>query len=142
AAVILPESPRLEGLRDSKIVPLEQREALFCEIEQTALASSVAIVENDVIDAVNIFAASMQAMRQALLSLSTKPNVVLVDGNARPGSGFAERAVIKGDSKSAAVMAASILAKVTRDQIMRDAHEQYPQYGFDRHKGYGCKEHL
>jgi len=142
AAVILPVSPQIEGLRDSKVVPVEQREALYCEIVETAIAWEVIAVEAHVIDAVNIFAACMQAMRQAINGLSVKPHLIIIDGNQCPGSGCPERAIIKGDSKSAAVMAASIIAKVTRDRIMEEFHEQYPHYGFDEHKGYGCKKHI
>jgi ribonuclease HII len=142
AAVILPSNPRIFGLRDSKIVPPEQREALYCEIKETALATAVALIENDVIDSINIFAAAMQAMRQCVLELSPQPDLVLVDGNQKPRSGRPERAIVKGDGLSAAIMAASILAKVTRDHIMIRAHASYPQYGFDEHKGYACKRHI
>jgi ribonuclease HII len=84
----------------------------------------------------------MQAMRQAVNGLSIRPNAVIVDGNAKPGSGVQERAIVKGDTKSAAIMAASILAKVTRDHLMIDAHKLYPRYGFDEHKGYSCRRHF
>ncbi len=142
AAVILPESPQIVGLRDSKIIPREQREALYCEIEGTALASAVAVVEADVIDATNILAASLQAMRQAIRELNPLPGLVIVDGNQRPGSGIKEMAIVKGDSLSACIMAASIFAKVARDHIMQELHELYPVYGFDLHKGYSCRSHL
>ena len=142
AAVVLPPDPPLFGLRDSKVVPLEQREALYCEILESALAYSVAVVENHVIDSINIFGATMEAMRQAISGLSVRPDLVLIDGNARPGSGVIERAIVKGDAQSASIMAASILAKVTRDHIMLEAHEAFPMYGFDEHKGYGCAKHI
>ncbi len=142
AAVILPPEPRIVGLRDSKIVPPEQREALYCEIQETALAVEVAVIEHTIIDSINILEASMLAMRQCAQALQIKPHLVVVDGNRKPGSGFIEQAIIKGDGLSASIMAASIIAKVTRDAIMEELHERYPVYGFDTHKGYGCEQHL
>lgn len=142
AAVILPDKPRIIGLRDSKIVPPEQREALAAEIQQTAVSFSVAIVEPAEIDELNIFRATMKAMRLAIGGLAPAPDLIVVDGRSKPGSGRRECAVVKADTRSAAVMAASLLAKVTRDRIMVEAHSEFPQYGFDRHKGYGCREHL
>jgi ribonuclease HII len=102
----------------------------------------VAVVEADIIDSINILQASLLAMRQALSALSVRPDLVLIDGNKQANSGFSERAIVKGDNLSASIMAASIIAKVTRDHIMREAHELYPVYGFHAHKGYGCPEHL
>jgi ribonuclease HII len=142
AAVILPREPKIHGLRDSKIVPLEQREALFCEIQEHALAYAVCEISPAEIDAINILQASLKAMRQALSELSQQPSLVLVDGNQKPRSGFNEMTIIDGDALSASIMAASILAKVTRDHIMWEEHEKYPQYGFDEHKGYGAPVHM
>lgn len=142
AAVILPPNPRIYGLRDSKVVPAEQREALYCEIQETALAISVAFVDVETIDAINIFQASMQAMREAIARLALSPDLVLVDGNQKPNGPFGERAVVKADTLSAAVMAAAIFAKVERDHFMIEAHERFPEYGFDQHKGYACRRHL
>lgn len=142
AAVILPEKPRIYGLRDSKVVPEEQREALFCEIQEVALAFAVVEISHEVIDEINIFQASLKAMREAITALSIKPNLVLVDGNQKPRSGFPEMAIVSGDAQSAAIMAASILAKVTRDHIMMAEHEKYPQYGFAEHKGYSAPAHF
>ncbi|MCG3204438.1 MAG: Ribonuclease HII [Elusimicrobia bacterium] len=142
AAVVLPWNPKIVGLRDSKIIPPEQREALYCEIQEQALAWEVAIVEPVVIDSINILEATLLAMRQCVQNLSLKPGLVLVDGNQEPGSGFLEKAIVKGDQMSASIMAASILAKVTRDQIMLEAHDLYPHYGFDEHKGYGSAKHF
>jgi ribonuclease HII len=142
AAVILPPLPQIYGLRDSKIVPEEQRDALYCEIQETALAYAVVEISHADIDQINILQASLKAMRMALLQLQVKPNLVLIDGNKKAGSGFQEMAIIDGDAQSACIMAASILAKVTRDHIMREEHEKYPQYGFDEHKGYGAPSHL
>ncbi len=142
AAVILKPEPVIKGLDDSKALTAEQRETLFVEIQRHAEAFAVSIVPPAIIDTVNILQATMRAMRDALSRLSTRPDLVLIDGNQRPGSGFLERVVIKGDQHSAAIMAASILAKVTRDRIMIDFHRLYPAYGFDAHKGYGCPQHL
>jgi len=142
AAVILPSDPQIFGLRDSKVVPVEQREALYCEIMEVALAAEVAVVEPTQIDSLNILEARLLAMRLCVQALTLTPHLVIVDGNKKPSTGILEQAIIKGDGLSAAIMAASILAKVTRDQIMREAHEQFPMYGFDEHKGYGCPQHL
>jgi ribonuclease HII len=142
AAVILPREPRIYGLRDSKVVPEEQREALFYEIQEMALAYAVAEVSHEEIDRINIFQASLKAMRDALAMLSLKPDLVVVDGMHKPRSEFLEMAIVGGDAQSASIMAASILAKVTRDHIMKEEHEKYPQYGFDGHKGYGAPVHL
>jgi ribonuclease HII len=142
AAVILPPSPQIEGLADSKMLSAEQREALFCEIQEVAVDYSFSIVDVEKIDAINILQASLMAMRQAVHGLRKNPDMVLVDGNQLPGSGFRERAIIKGDQLSASIMAASILAKVIRDDIMTVAHQTYPQYGFNEHKGYGAPQHL
>lgn len=142
AAVILPPDPQISGLRDSKIVPPEQREALYQEIQETAIDVSVAVIEPILIDSLNIYAATMHGMRQAILGLQRKPETVLIDGNQKPYCGLKEMCVVKGDAKSASIMAASIIAKVVRDNIMIEAHNEYPMYGFRQHKGYGCKLHL
>ncbi len=142
AAVVLPSESRVYGLRDSKLVPLEQREALYCEIMEEALAVEIAIIDSEEIDRLNILQATLAGMRACLQMLPITPNVVLIDGNICPGSGFFERALIGGDNLSASIMAASIVAKVTRDHIMTEAHELYPHYGFHEHKGYGVPQHL
>jgi len=142
AAVVLPWEPEIEGLNDSKLLSSFEREALYCEIQETALTFSVSIIDPPIIDSLNILGATLHAMREAVRNLDLPPDLVLVDGNQRPGSGVEERAIIKGDGKSAAIMAASIMAKVTRDNIMADAHKVYPQYGFNLHKGYGSGLHL
>ena len=142
AAVILPSKPCIYGLRDSKVVPSEQREALYCEIMEEALAVEVSIVEPEEIDRINILQATLSGMRRCLQALTLKPHLALIDGNMRPGSGFQERAIVDGDALSASIMAASIIAKVTRDHIMQEAHEAYPHYGFNEHKGYGVPRHL
>lgn len=142
AAVILPQNPQIYGLRDSKVVPVEQREALYWEIQETALGVAVAFVDVATIDTINIFQAAMQAMREAVARLTVVPDIVLVDGNQKPGSLFGERAIIKGDTLSAAIMAASLIAKVERDHYMIEAHERFPEYAFNEHKGYACQKHL
>lgn len=142
AAVILPRYPKISGLNDSKALSATQREVLYWEIKQIALAYSVIPIEAALVDELNIFEATMLAMRRAIQKLSLRADLVLVDGNQKPRSGLREFAIIKGDAKSASVMAASILAKVTRDQMMRDEDRKYPVYGFAEHKGYAVKAHL
>jgi ribonuclease HII len=142
AAVILKPELLLPGLRDSKVLSHSQRESLFPLIHSHAHAVAVSVVPHDIIDRVNILQATLQAMRDCVGQLGLTPTLVLVDGNRAPGSGVTERTVVKGDALSASIMAASIIAKVTRDRLMMEAHEQFPQYGFDEHKGYGSKKHL
>lgn len=142
AAVILPQTPQIDGLADSKALSPEQREAAFCEIQETAHSFAIAIVEPNQIDAINILQASLKAMRQAISNLEIRPDLVLVDGNQKTQCGIQEMCIVKGDQLSASIMAASILAKVTRDHIMIEAHQQFPQYGFDGHKGYGSAQHI
>lgn len=142
AAVILRDAPRIRGLRDSKALTPLQRDAFYAEIMKRAVATAVAVVEHDVIDSINILAAAMRAMRECVSRLGVRPDLVLVDGNQKPGTGLPERTVVKGDSLSASIMAASILAKVTRDRLMVQQHERFPQYGFHEHKGYACPKHL
>lgn len=143
AAVILPPDCEIAGLNDSKKLTEKKREKLFDEITEKAAAYSVAMIDAKTIDGINILQASMLAMRNAVEGLDIIPDIVLVDGNADPGFGtVAEtRLVVGGDAKSACIAAASILAKVSRDRYMLALHEKYPQYGFDKHKGYGTKAH-
>lgn len=142
AAVILDHSSPIYGLRDSKQVPLEQREALYCEIMEDALAVEIAVIEVEEIDRLNIFQATMEGMRRCLKALTLSPHIAFIDGHIRPQSGFLERAIVGGDDLSASIMAASIIAKVTRDHIMVEAHELYPHYGFHEHKGYSVPQHM
>ncbi len=142
AAVILPRFPRIDGLNDSKALTPEKRDALFPKIKSVALATAVSIVSVETIDKMNILYATLHAMREAIRKLSVKPDLVLVDGRNKPGSGLKEWALVKGDTKSASIMAASILAKVTRDRLMLEAHVQFPMYAFNEHKGYGSKKHM
>ena len=142
AAVILnPESP-IEGLDDSKKLSEKKREALSAEIKQKALAWYVVSITPRQIDEMNILQASLFAMKVAAEKLSTRPDHVFVDGNKTLVDCFCENtAIIKGDSRVAEISAASILAKVERDGQMLALHEQYPEYGFDKHKGYPTKVH-
>ena len=141
AAVILPAGIVIEGLNDSKKLSEKKREKLFDEITENALAWSVSLVDERVIDEINILQATFQAMRQAVAQLSLTPALVLVDGNRDPGLDLPTQTVVGGDGKSANIAAASILAKVTRDRYMEALAEQYPDYGFEVHKGYGTRRH-
>jgi ribonuclease HII len=142
AAVILDERKTILGLADSKVLTARRREQLFDEIRGKALCCSVAQASVEEIDALNILQATMLAMRRAVEGLRLKPSLVLVDGNRLPPLRMRAEAIVKGDSKVAAISAASILAKVTRDRWCLELDVQYPQYGFAAHKGYGTAEHL
>lgn len=141
AAVILDPQRPIDGLGDSKKLSATKREQLAELIKERSLAWSVASVSADVIDEINILQATMRAMQQAVISLMVKPEQVLVDGNRCPDVPYPVEAIVKGDDKVVQISAASILAKVTRDAQMLVLHERYPEYGFDRHKGYGTKQH-
>ncbi len=141
AAVILDPARPIDGLRDSKRLSERQREALFTLITDRALAWSLGRAEAAEIDAINIFQATLLAMQRAVAGLAVKPERVQVDGNQCPRLGLPTEAIVKGDSKIAAISAASILAKVTRDREMHDLHRRFPQYGFDQHKGYPTAAH-
>ena len=141
-AVILDKNNPIEGLNDSKKLSAKKREQLSAEIKQKALAWSVVSVDADEIDRINILQASLLAMKRAIESLSTAPDIALIDGNKCPQLSCRVEAIVKGDSRVAAISAASILAKVERDRQMFELHEQYPQYEFDRHKGYPTKVHM
>ncbi|MGM9651415.1 MAG: ribonuclease HII [Faecousia sp.] len=140
-AVILPPELEIPGLNDSKKLTDKKRRALYDEITRQAVAWAVCMVDEKVIDEINILQATFRAMAGALAGLKTVPDFVLVDGNRDPELGIATQTVVKGDARSANVAAASILAKVTRDRFMEQQAEQYPQYGFEIHKGYGTKAH-
>lgn len=147
AAVVLPKRRRIKGLTDSKLLSATQRADLYDVVIQRASAWSVAWCDPAEIDAVNILQATMLAMRRALVGLTVAPARVLVDGNRLPdleffGQRFPGDAVVRGDAKVPAISAASIVAKVTRDRIMRESDARFPQYGFAQHKGYGTKRHL
>ena len=141
AAVILPPDCVIEGLNDSKKLSEKKREALFDVIKNEALAYSVAMASEKEIDEINILQATFLAMKRAVDSLSIKPDYILVDGNRDPMFGTDTELVVKGDSLSASIAAASVLAKVTRDRFMLEIDKKYPQYQFSKHKGYGTKLH-
>ena len=142
AAVILPPDLELEGLNDSKKLSEKRREALYPLICEQALAYGIAFASEQEIDELNILQATFLAMRRAVGKLGLKPDLALVDGNREPDFGdIPVRTIIKGDSRSANIAAASILAKVTRDRFMLEQDAVYPQYGFAVHKGYGTQKH-
>lgn len=142
AAVILHPDRHIAGVGDSKTVPAEEREALFQEITEHAVCWSVASADPREIDTINIHQASLAAMRRAVLALSPLPDIVLVDAFRIRELPMAQRAVLHGDRRCAAIAAASIVAKVLRDREMRQLHARDPRYGFDRHKGYATADHL
>lgn len=142
AAVILPEGAVIEGLDDSKKLTEKKREKLYDIIKQTAVAYSVAYGTLEEIETVNILEATYLAMNRAIEGLTVKPDFALIDGNRVPrGIKIPCETVVKGDSKSMSVAAASVLAKVTRDRLMLEYDKKYPEYNFKKHKGYGTKEH-
>lgn len=142
AAVILPPDLELEGLNDSKKLSEKRREALYPLICEQALAYGIAFASEQEIDEINILQATFLAMRRAVEQLGQKPDLALVDGNREPDFGdIPVRTIVKGDSRSANIAAASILAKVTRDRFMLEQDAVYPQYGFAVHKGYGTQKH-
>jgi len=141
-AVILDPARRIEGLADSKALTAAARDRLHDEIVAKAVAWAVIAIEPPEIDRINIHQATLQAMRLAVLALSPLPDAVLVDAFRIPSLPMAQRGVIGGDRRSAAIAAASIVAKVTRDRLMQNLHEDDPRYGFDRHKGYATADHL
>lgn len=142
AAVILDDLNPIVGLADSKKLTALKRERLYDEIRAKALCCSIAEASVEEIDSLNILNATLLAMRRAVEGLRLKPHKVLVDGNRLPVLDVLAEAIVKGDSKVPAISAASILAKVHRDRWCLQLHTQYPDYGFDRHKGYGTEAHL
>lgn len=141
AAVILPQGLEIAGLNDSKKITDKKRRELYDVITNGAIAYAVALIDEKEIDEINILQATYRAMSQAIRDLSVKPDMVLIDGNRAPELPVDCKTVVKGDSLSASIAAASILAKVTRDRLMEEMDEIYPQYGFAIHKGYGTKRH-
>ncbi|NMM15283.1 MAG: ribonuclease HII [Rhodoferax sp.] len=142
AAVILDELNPIKGLADSKILTALRREKLFDEIRAKALCFSIAEASVEEIEQLNILQATLLAMRRAVEGLRLKPNKVLVDGNRLPVLDMLAEAIVKGDATVPAISAASILAKVHRDRWCAEYDQQFPQYGFAKHKGYGTAEHL
>lgn len=142
AAVMLPDNPPPFPFRDSKTISHDRRIILHDWLFASGAAIGIGIVEADEIDRINILQAALMAMRIAVERLDPRPDKILIDGNQLiPRFAIAQEAVVKGDAKIPAISAASIIAKVTRDRIMGELHARYPQYGFDKHKGYGTKEH-
>ena len=141
AAVILPPETELPGLNDSKKLSEKRREQLFPEIQRIALAWSVAFASVEEIEERNILGATMLAMNRAIAGLSLTPDLALIDGNRNKEIEVPSRCVVHGDARCASIAAASILAKVSRDHLMLELAREYPQYGFEKHKGYGTRAH-
>ena len=141
AAVILPEHLQIPGLTDSKKLSDKKRQELFPIIKEQAIAWGVGFASEEEIDEINILQATFLAMERALAQLNVKPELALIDGNRQKDFGVKAATVVKGDSLSANIAAASVLAKVTRDDLMEQLAKQYPEYGFEIHKGYGTKAH-
>ena len=142
AAVVLPPDAYIDGLNDSKKISEKKREKLFDEICNTALCYCVATASVREIDEYNIRNATYMAMNRAIEALKIKPDYVLVDGDCIKECKYPYECIVKGDSKSISIAAASILAKVSRDREMAELSKKYPQYGFEKHKGYGTKAHI
>jgi ribonuclease HII len=142
AAVVLHPDRHIPGVADSKAVPSAERELLYAQITEHAVAWATAEADPLEIDRINIHQASLQAMQRAILALAPLPDIVLVDAFRVPGLPMAQRGVLHGDRRCAAIAAASIVAKVTRDRQMLELHGRDPRYGFDRHKGYATADHL
>lgn len=141
AAVILPPNAEIPGLNDSKKLTDKKRRELFPIIKETAIAYGIAFASHEEIDGINILQATYLAMERAMAQLSVKPDLALIDGNRAKDFGLPVKTVIHGDSLSASIAAASVLAKVTRDEYMEQMAVEYPQYGFEIHKAYGTKAH-
>ena len=141
AAVILPEGLIIDGLNDSKKLTDKKRRELYDVITEQALSFGIAMASEKEIDEINILQATFLAMQRALDKLTVRPELALIDGNRAKDFGLPVRTIVKGDSLSASIAAASILAKVTRDRLMEELDGKYPQYGFAVHKGYGTKRH-
>ena len=142
AAVILDPKHPIAGLADSKTLSENKREALAPLIKSHALSWAIAAASVEEIDRLNILQATLLAMQRAIAGLHRQPDQALIDGNRCPPLNIPAQAIIKGDSKIAAISAASILAKVARDHLMHEYHQQYPNFAFHQHKGYGTKQHL
>lgn len=142
AAVILKKNIRIDRLRDSKKVPEKERELLFHKIQSSSTAIGIGIVGPEEIDRLNILRAARLSMQLAVKDLTTPPDLLIIDAVSLPSIPIRQISPVKGESISASVAAASIIAKVVRDKIMLDYHHQYPNYNFKKHKGYSTKEHL
>lgn len=141
AAVILPKGVIIEGVNDSKKLSEKKRESLFDVIREQALSYSIAYATVDEIEEINILNATMLAMRRAIDGLDIKADYAMIDGNKIPPLDIDAECIVKGDAKSMSIACASILAKVSRDRLLYKYAEEYPMYGFDKHKGYGTKVH-
>lgn len=141
AAVILPDGLEDLGINDSKKLSEKKREQLFDVICEKAVAYGIGSASEKEIDEINILNAAFLAMKRAIEAMGLEPDLVLVDGNRKPGTGYEEITIVKGDAKSISVAAASILAKVSRDRYMKDLAQKYPAYKFEQHKGYPTKLH-
>ena len=141
AAVILPANLEIPGLNDSKKLTDKRRRELFPIIKEQAIAYGIGLADHKEIDEINILQATYLAMERALAQLNVKPELALIDGNRAKDFGLPVKTVVKGDSLSANIAAASVLAKVTRDMLMEEYAKEYPQYGFEVHKGYGTNAH-
>ena len=141
AAVILPKGLVIPGLTDSKKLTDKKRRELFPIIKEQAIAYGIGLASHEEIDEINILQATYLAMERALAQLTVKPDIAMIDGNRAKDFGLPVRTVVKGDSLSMNIAAASILAKVTRDDLMLEMAEKYPKYAFEVHKGYGTKAH-
>ena len=141
AAVILPPDTVIEGLNDSKKLTDKKRRELYDVIVEKALAYGIAFADHTEIDEINILQATYLAMERAMSQLAVRPELALIDGNRAKDFGLPARTIVKGDSLSANIAAASILAKVTRDRLMEELDGKYPEYGFAVHKGYGTRRH-
>lgn len=142
ASVILPHGLKIIGINDSKKISAKVRDELAEEIKSKALMWSVGIVDVDFIDKFNILQAALKAMYDAVKGLPEQPDYLLIDAVKIPNLDIPQKPIIGGDGLSASIAAASIIAKTTRDKMMEEYHQLYPQYGFDKHKGYGTKEHV
>jgi len=141
AAVILPANADIPGLDDSKKLSDKRRRELMPQIKEKALAYGIAFADQQESDSINILQATFLAMERAMAQLAVKPELALIDGNREKDFGIPVKTVVQGDSRSASIAAASVLAKVTRDDYMLEMAKTYPQYGFEIHKGYGTKAH-
>ena len=141
AAVILPPHLEIAGLDDSKKLTDKRRRELFPIIKEQAVAYGIGLASHEEIDQINILQATFLAMERAIAQLEVRPDIALIDGNREKDFGLPVQTVVKGDSRSANIAAASVLAKVTRDMIMEEMAVEYPEYGFEIHKGYGTKAH-
>lgn len=143
AGVIMPEDSMIEGVNDSKKVSEKKRELLYDKILEEAISYSVAIIGQDVIDDINILNATKQGVTSVVKELDVRPDLIIIDALEHiDTNGVPYKSIIKGDAKCYSIAAASIIAKVTRDRIMREWDEVYPQYGFIAHKGYGTAKHI